>query len=133
MNNPLEIFYCWQAVVTALMVYMLTQALKSYLPYVYTPKTVKGKTLYKRFILVSIPPILGFIGSALIPMHPEVLIAYVAEHANNTFDKIMIYGGWGAAVGQFADYLYSKIKSFISDYKPNNNNNSSSDENSTSA
>ncbi len=119
-TNPIDIFYCWQAVVTALMVYMLTQAFKTLFPYVYTPKTEKGKVFYKRVVLVILPPILGFIGSAFVPIHPEILISYVAEHANSKFDSMMIYGAWGAAVGQFADYLYSKIKKFINDYLPAN-------------
>jgi len=118
MNNPIEIFYCWQAVVTALMVYMLTQALKSYVPLLYTPKTAKGKVVFKRGLMVTLPPILGFIVAALIPIHPETLISYVTEHASNKLDSVMIYGAWGAAVGQFADYLYTKVKGFIDDYVP---------------
>lgn len=126
MNNPIEIFYCWQALVVALMVYMLTQLVKTILPIVYNPKTEKGKTLLKRAIMPSIPPILGFLGSALLPLHPEVLNAYVDANVHVWVEKALIFGAWGAAVGQFADYIYSKISKFLKDMNitPGNSDNS---------
>jgi hypothetical protein len=27
----------------------------------------------------------------------------------------LTYGGWGAAVGQFADHIYSKVKKLLED------------------
>lgn len=125
MNNPIEIFYCWQALVVALMVYMLTQLVKVALPLIITPKTEKGKTILKRVVMPSIPPLLGFLGSALLPLHPEVLIAYVSANIHNWAEEALIYGAWGAAVGQFADYIYSKVSKFLGDMTLNGGNDNS--------
>lgn len=125
MNNPIEIFYCWQALVVALMVYMLTQLVKVALPLIVTPKTEKGKTILKRVVMPSIPPLLGFLGSALLPLHPEVLMAYVSTNIHNWAEGALIYGAWGAAVGQFADYIYSKVSKFLGDMNLNGGNDNS--------
>lgn len=116
MPNPLEIFYCWQALLLALVVYMLTQLVKTTLPFIVNVKSIKAKAIIKRVVMPAVPPLLGFICGALIPLHPEVLNAYVHESINgNWIQNALIFGGWGAAVGQFADYVYSKISKLIGD------------------
>lgn len=112
-NNPIEILYCWQALVMAVAIYMLTHTIKAAIPHLYTPKTEKGKVILKRVVMPAVPPLLGFIGSIIVPLHPEVLSAYVTEHVKNAFQGAMIYGIWGAAVGQFADYAYTKVTKLL--------------------
>ena len=62
-----------------------------------------------------IPPLLGFIIGVFLPIHPEVLITYVLTQSYSSW--ITIYGSWGAVVGQFADYIYSKLTKVVIDFK----------------
>ena len=116
--NPIEIFYCWQALVHALMVYMLTQLVKTAITKQLGPWCNKkpNRTWWvKRVILPAVPPILGFLGAASIPLRPDVLIEYVNTHSIPAHQASLVYGAWGAAVGQFADYIYSKFSAAMKD------------------
>ena len=114
-GNPLDILFCWQALVFATIIYIVTHLIKKILPFIYVPKSNKGKMFLKRVVLPTIPPILGFIMGVYVPIHPEVLIAYALTQSYASW--ITIYGSWGAAVGQFADYIYTKVTKLIFDFK----------------
>lgn len=108
--NPIEIFYCWQALIVTVIVYMLTQLVKVILnSRAYFKVNANRQWWLKRVILPGVPPLLGFITAASLPLHPDVMVAFFAEHAAPAAAITASYGAWGAAVGQFTDYLYSKV------------------------
>jgi hypothetical protein len=108
--NPIEVFYSWQVIVAAACIYGVTQLTKVALQIyagAWFEKTARRKLVLKRLLLPLVPPLVGFLYGIAIPLHPDALVAYLAsarpEHGT------LILGAWGVAVGQFADYLYSKI------------------------
>lgn len=63
-----------------------------------------------RFVLPGVPLALGVVVACLIPIRPDALNTYVeAKHLVGAA-AYSVYGAWGASVGQFADYLFSKAK-----------------------
>jgi hypothetical protein len=69
----------------------------------------------KRVILPTIPPVLGFIIGVYVPIRPEVLITYAMTQKYTNW--VTIYGSWGVVIGQFADYIYTKLTKLIVDLK----------------
>jgi hypothetical protein len=55
----------------------------------------------------------------VIPLHPETLMEYVSTHVdvNKTWQHYAVYAAWGAAVGQFSDYIFSKVKAVFGDVR----------------
>ena len=131
MANPIEILLCWQAVVITVAVAGTTQFLKVGMDIAVgrlapdeTP-TVKdmaklGKNMRRdikildTWVMPTIPLLIGFVAACVLPVHPEVLQNYVEVMVSKnlmTVDQTwLVMGPWGAACGQFADYIVSKIK-----------------------
>ena len=119
MSNPIEIFYCWQAIVQAMMVCALTQLVKVGITARLADKwdiaNPKRAWWMKRVIMPAVPPVLGFLGAAAIPIRPEALIEYVAtQHIEATMASL-VYGAWGAAIGQVADHIRTKVMAAVKD------------------
>lgn len=101
-------------------IYMLTQGIKTIVDVAMgkddkgVPKRRKNVWL-NRVVFPAIPPVLG-LALAFVPLRPTFLIEYVAEHFTG-FDEYLAYMAYGAVVGQFSDYGYTKVKSFIEDFK----------------
>jgi hypothetical protein len=114
--NPLEILYCWQSVVGALVVYVLTQLVKSAIAAwfgAWFDATAHRRLVLKRYLLPAVPPLVGFVYAVSIPLRPDVLVAYVATHEIVGHAASLCFGAWGICVGQLADYAYSKITDAI--------------------
>ena len=79
---------------------------------------VKGGTIARkqsvaitRFLLPMTPILVGFLYANLVPLRPETLAEYVAEHVDDGWAwGVMAWGAWGAACGQFSNYLYDRLK-----------------------
>jgi hypothetical protein len=52
----------------------------------------------------------GVLCAILVPAHPDVIMAYVSEHHIEGNGATAVFATWGAACGQFADYLFAKAK-----------------------
>lgn len=70
-----------------------------------------------RFVLPGVPLFLGVAAACLVPIRPEVLTEYVSTHELVGVGMYSVYGAWGASVGQFADYTFSKVKRVIEAYQ----------------
>ncbi len=124
--NPIEVLYSWQSVVLAVAVAGLVQAIKTTLdtalgaaPPGRKPETTdrraaratgreirKQSALLTRIILPLLPIIIGAVLAMIVPLRPDILTEYAKTHGEN----VGIYGLWGAAMGQFADYIYQQAK-----------------------
>jgi hypothetical protein len=118
--NPLDIVYAWQSALLAVVIVGLTQGAKAgieaYLLLKNKGTTKTGKELrgevaiLDRAILPLVPLVSGALMGAFVPMRPEVLVQYVTEHGNGSR---LAYAMWGAAIGQFSDYLYQRFKRML--------------------
>lgn len=125
--NPIDVFYSWQSLLLAVAVSGIVQAVKTGIDTVYGTSSARrssdapgtkahhvGKELRKsnalitRGLLPLLPILIGAVLAVLVPLHPEILTAY-AEGKGGGRDWT-IYALWGAAIGQFADYIYQQIK-----------------------
>ena len=123
--NPIDVFYSWQSLLLAVAVSGIVQAVKTGIDTVYGTSPARqsapgvkvhhvGKELRKsnalitRGLLPLLPIIMGAVLAMLVPLRPDILTAY-AEGKGGGRDW-SIYALWGAAIGQFADYIYQQIK-----------------------
>jgi len=127
--NPIEILYCWQAVVVAVVATLTTTLIKSIIDVVWgktapepTPGVKemakigmmkrKGTLVLNRIVIPGIPIVAGALFSSFVPLHPDVIVEYVSTNGIEGIGKTAIFAGWGAGCGQFADYTWTKIMAF---------------------
>lgn len=118
--NPLDILYAWQSALLAVVIVGLTQAVKAgieaylLIKNAGTPKTgkeLRGEVaVIDRAVLPLVPLVSGALMGAFVPVRPEVLVQYVTEHGGGSR---LAYAMWGAAIGQFSDYLYQRFKRML--------------------
>lgn len=123
--NPIDVFYSWQSLVLAIAVAGTVQAIKKGIDTIYgvAPARRQSKTskahvvgreirksnlLLTRGLLPLLPLLMGALLASTVPLHPDILAVYAEGKGGNR--DWTIYALWGAAIGQFADYLYQQIK-----------------------
>lgn len=127
--GPIDILYCWEALLCAATCTGMTQLVKTIIDVATgnaaeaaTP-TVKdmvkvGKALRQRniivnrFVLPMTPIAVGALYALLVPARPAAILEYVAEH-NIGWTAYLVYAAWGASCGQFADYIWTKVKDLV--------------------
>ena len=97
MDGPLALFYSLESILLALSVAGLTQIVKGTIP--------RGPKV-DRIVLPMIPILLGAVLAVVVPIRPTVLVAWAGVHKHGW----TVYALWGIAIGQFADYLYQRVK-----------------------
>ena len=130
MGNPLDLVYSWQALLVVVVANGLTQLVKTLLDIYWgqtapeeTP-TVKDaarvgaairrkKLIVNRVGLPTLTVVTGALTAIVVPMRPEALIQYVAAQSITGWGAYAIYGAWGAACGQFASYVFDRVKEFL--------------------
>ncbi len=115
--NPMDALYAWQSALLAAVIVGLTQAFKAGIEAVLvfrnkgtakTGKELRGEiALIDKALLPLFPLVVGAVMAAYIPLRPEALTQYVTEHGHGSR---WAYAMWGAAIGQFADYIYQRAK-----------------------
>jgi hypothetical protein len=119
--GPLAILYCWQSCVLALGVTTGTHGVKHLIDYLLGGKEERKKRLFfNSIVLPATPIILGAGLAVLVPLWPEALIEYLKAHSIEGWKAKMAYAGYGAAVGQFADYVWHRYSSLIDGVKAKN-------------
>lgn len=117
--GPLAVFYGWQSVVLAILVSMLTAGVKRGLDAAMGGAEKRKASLpVSQLLLPATPIIIGALVAVLVPVHPEVLTDYVAAKAFTGFKAYAVLAAYGACVGQFSDYLWSRYSGFIGAAKP---------------
>ena len=124
--NPIDVFYSWQSLLLAVAVSGIVQAVKTGIDTVYGTSPARqsapgvkahhvGKELRKsnalitRGLLPLLPILIGALLAVLVPLRPDILTNYAEDKSGGSRDWT-IYALWGAAIGQFADYIYQQIK-----------------------
>ena len=110
--GPVEILYNWQAVLLAVGVAALVEGIKRAIN-VAAGGSDKRKAMrwVTEVVLPLLPLFAGSLGAILVPLHPDKLTEYVTAHPS--VKPWVVYGAWGAAIGQFSDYLYQRAKSVM--------------------
>jgi len=133
--NPLDILYCWQAVLVACAATGMTQLIKVSLDVLLghvdpapTPTlkdmTAVGKDVRKsnlflnRVVFPTLPIVFGMACAAIIPARPDTITTFVTTKAIVGWQATLIYASWGAACGQFSDYIFSKVKGVMEAMAP---------------
>jgi len=109
--GPLEMMYGWQALLCATACVGVTKLVKTILDLVVGAKKRKANRWLSKLVMPLTPIIIGAAYAALVPLRPEVLHEYVAAHAQGVWEYFA-FAGWGAACGQFATMLHSKLLDF---------------------
>jgi hypothetical protein len=124
--NPIDVFYSWQSLLLAVAVSGIVQAVKTGIDTVYGTSPArrssdapgakahhvgkelrKGNALITRGLLPLLPILIGALLATLVPLRPDILTSYAEGKGGHDWT---IYALWGAAIGQFADYIYQQIK-----------------------
>jgi hypothetical protein len=121
--NPLDLIYSWQALLLAAAATGITQLVKTSFdvakggkqPSMSDAKKAgeeqrRKSVILNRFVLPMTPILVGFLFAMVVPVRPEALIEYVAEHVSEVWQQYLVYGSWGAACGQFSSYTYDKVR-----------------------
>jgi hypothetical protein len=73
--------------------------------------------LIDRIILPMCPIVFGMGLAMLIPARPDPIVEYVKLHEIGK-SALLIYAAWGAVCGQFADYIFVKVKKKLDEFLP---------------
>ncbi len=129
--NPIEVIWCWQALLVALTAAGMTQFIKAATDAAHgkavpTPTpTLKdmvavGKArreenvVLNRVIMPSVPVFIGALIAVIVPMRSDIVAAYALKTAES-WDDYLIFAIWGGTCGMFADYAVTKAKSLLDD------------------
>ncbi len=107
--GPIEILYNWQSILLAVAVSAAVQGIKHTLNIAFGGKEKRKEVRWVTEVLLPLMPLfIGALGAILVPLHPDPLTTYIAAHPN--VKPWVAFGAWGAAVGQFSDYLYQRVR-----------------------
>lgn len=110
--GPLELLYGWQAVLCALAANGVTQLLKTTLALA-MGKDRRASKWVKRVVLPLTPILIGATYAAFVPLLPGVLTQYLADNGIEGMGRTLSCMAWGAACGQFAAYLFDRVKNVL--------------------
>jgi len=119
--GPLSVLYCWQSVVLAVGVSTGTHGVKRLVDFQLGGKDArKSLVFFQSIFLPATPIVLGALIGAFVPLWPEALTAYIATNSLTGIKAKLVLAGYGAAVGQFADYAWSRYSSLLDGVKAKN-------------
>lgn len=110
--GPLGMMFSWQALLCASACVGLTKIPTTIIDVAMGKEKRKANKWLSKVVYPVLPVVFGIAYAALVPLRPEVLIAYATEHTTG-FWTIVAYAGWGGACGQFSTTLYDKVLEFL--------------------
>lgn len=116
--GPLSLMYSWQALLCATACVGITRMVKTAIDLKMGKEKRKEKRWLNHFVLPMVPIMIGLLYGALVPLRPEVLIEYTAQHITSPWLTALAGGAWGAACGQFSTMLHQKLKDFLTAANP---------------
>lgn len=117
-SNPLALMYGWQPLLCAAAAVGVTKLVKTVLDLAMGTEARKASRIVSKIVLPLTPIVIGLLYGAFVPLRPEVLVDYVAEHVEGTFMTLVAFAAWGAACGQFSTMLHQKFMDFLQHGKP---------------
>lgn len=117
--GPLSVLICWQSLLLSFVVATITHGVKSALDYsIEGGKEERKKMLFaNRIVLPATPIAIGAIIAVFVPLHPDTLLQYIAEHKVIGGNRIGILMAYGSCLGQFSDYVWHRFSGITSDVK----------------
>jgi len=114
--GPLSILVELPTYVAAVVIYVVTHAIKVAIDLAHG-STAKRKLnpWMSQLLLPTVPLVLGFLYGAFVPFRPSALEEYVAAHEGAS--TLIVGGVFGIVVGQFSDYIYTRISKGIRGFK----------------
>jgi len=117
--GPLNVLICWQTILLSLTVATATHGVKRVIDH-----TIEGgkvarqqKIFVNRIVLPGTPILLGALLAIFVPMHPEALLTYIADHQLTGFKYYAIMAAYGSCLGQFSDYIWHRFSGIMDDVK----------------
>lgn len=112
--GPLEMLYGWEAMLCAIACIGISQLVKTILEVsVKKPWPVS----VKRLVLPMTPIFVGALYAMVVPFLPGPILEWYAANEVPTWQMLLGAAAWGAACGQFANYLYDRVKKLMVDVR----------------
>lgn len=112
--GPLSIFICWQSLAMALVITLMTHGVKRAVDVILGGAEVrKNKAWIQQLLLPATPIIFGVVLAIVVPLRPEALDTYITEKAFKGPHLFGVLAVYGACLGQFADYIWSRISATV--------------------
>jgi hypothetical protein len=111
--GPLDILYCWQSLLCAVAVIGVMKAVTAAIDLAIGKDRRRANRWLSYFVLPMATVLLGFVYGAVVPLRPDALSSYLAEHEIEGWRAMLSAGMWGAACGQFAQTLYDRAKDLV--------------------
>lgn len=116
--GPLAVLYSWQSLLLAFGVASITHVVKGVLDLKLGGKEERAKKMWANRVFLPLTPIvLGALGGALVPLHPEALTEYLTAHSITGLKHYVALAAYGGAVGQFSDYVWHRFSGITDDVK----------------
>lgn len=112
--GPTRLFICWQAIVLAVIVASLVEAIKRIIDNRMS-KERREASKGARISLPGLPLALGALLAIVIPLRPEWLTTYVEKLPSG---RTTSFAAWGAVVGQFSGFMYAWVKQALKKVAP---------------
>lgn len=109
--GPLEILFSWPSVIAAAAVVGIMATLTT-VGSLTIPASFRQTKWYRKVILPVVTVLVGALYALVVPLRPEVLLEYAAEHLSGAW-VYLGYMGWGAACGQFSQTIYDRLKDLL--------------------
>lgn len=113
MKDPTELLYSWQAILCAVSCVALSGLVKRSVDARIGAEARRANAFLSDVVIPTIPLCVGAAYAIVVPMHPEVLTAYIADHELVGFSRIVSLASWGAACGQFSAWIYDRTEKWI--------------------
>jgi hypothetical protein len=113
MTDPLELLYSWQALLCAVACVGVTSMVKTAIDIRIGADRRKRSKVLSQLVLPMTPIWIGAAYAMAVPLHPEVLDAYLTAKGLDSFPRLAALCAWGGACGQFATYSYERVEGLI--------------------
>jgi hypothetical protein len=120
--NPLSLIFSWDTVVVAVAASVLTQLAKLGIDYLVGIEQSsararlrsgadvrKHRPALSKVALPVLPLFFGFVLGAILPLGPDVLIAFAGQTGKTGVSPAVLFGAWGLVAGLLGDYVYTHI------------------------
>lgn len=108
--RPLEILFCWQALLVAITVAGVLRFVKAVLDATKGADWRKDRKWIELFLFPLSAIFLGAGVAVVLPLHPDVLQEYLDKVPEPQQWAIpAVYALWGGACGQFSSYTYDRV------------------------
>lgn len=110
---PLEIIYCWQALLVVAAANGGSQLVKTIID-VWKGKAWRdARPWVGKLLLPGVAVLVGALMAAFVPARPQMIDDYVEGKHLEGLNARLIYASWGAACGAASSYLYDRVMDAI--------------------